>query len=131
MSFKADYGLRLWSNRAKDDSTLVFAPFSLFGLNVDPEVGLYTTTSDVHENGEIFALTLDFDRETFDATLDLLPVEFARRIRTDLSQGLSQPKSYRFPAPVSIVVEAGFGDKQTNEAETYLPLKVSSVRIYM
>lgn len=130
MGFKPDYGLRLWSLRSKDNLILTFAPFTLFSLSVDLEEGLYSTTSDIHENGEAYALTLDFDQETFDQTLELLPAEFAQVIRAGITREPSKVKIYKFPEPVLVTVEAVFGAQYMNEHEAYMPLRVRAVRRY-
>ena len=106
MGLAPDYGLKLKSQGVPPDFEAAFHPFELFALAVNLHENLYTTTSNVDVEGLPHALTLDFDRETFDQTLALLPEEVSRRIRGDLkkthpgrssmnSQGLSDCRSGR------------------------------------
>jgi len=69
MGFAPDYGLKLKSQGVPPDFEAVFLPFELFALAVNPPENLYTTTSNVDVEGVPHALTLDFDRETFDQML--------------------------------------------------------------
>jgi hypothetical protein len=130
LDFAPDYGLWLKRQGKPPDFQLVLIPFGLFALGVDLPANLYTTTSDTDVDGVPHALTLDFDRETFDQTVALLPEEFRGIIEAALEKDPSQPYLFKFPTPVQIVVTAGFGEMQTNDDESYVPMKVLSVRKY-
>ena len=94
MDYAPDYGLKLKSQGVPPDFEAVFLHFELFALAVNPHENLYTTTSNLDVEGVPHTLTLDFDRETFDQTLALLPEEVSRRIRGDLKKNPSRPLQY-------------------------------------
>lgn len=130
MDCAPDYGLKLKSQGVPPDFEAVFLPFELFALAVNPHENLYTTTSNIDDEGVPHALTLDFDRETFDQTLAPLPEEVSRRIRGDLKKNPSRPLLYEFSRPIRLSIRVGFGEMQWNEEESYLPMRVLSVKQY-
>jgi len=89
--------------------------------------GLYTTTANTHLDGEAHALTLEFGPESFQQMFRLLPVQFAIKTLETLADDPKRPFCLKFPFPVSLMIRARFGEVQTNEHESYLPMQVISV----
>jgi len=126
MDFAPDYGLKLKSLGHPDDHEFVLMPFQMMSLSIDPVDGLFTTTANTNLDGEEYALTLEFGPESFQQMFRLLPFQFAVRTLEILADNPKRPFCLEFPFPVPMMIRARFGEVQTNEDESYLPLQVIS-----
>jgi hypothetical protein len=77
--------------------------------------------------GQPHALTLDFDAERFEQLSGAIPALFAEVIRGVLADNPTRLLDFKFSTPITLMIRARFGDEQTNDQESYLPLQVVSV----
>jgi hypothetical protein len=121
MGLKPDYGLRLVQDGVASITDLFFYDFHLFSLSVLGG-GDYSTTVDTSYNGEIYALSLDFNQKQLGQILSKANPSVAAAVRAELSQDGLSVRSIDVIEPMTFAVRARLGGLQTAEKEQFVPL---------
>jgi len=120
-----DFGLYLYSRSNGREVTFTFLPFRMFQLSVMDE-GLYTTTSNIHWNGQPYATTLDFDQSIMNAILRLLSRTLAIRLQ-DILENVVPPSMIKLSPSLDLSIETAVGTMVSSKNEEFRPFVVKRV----
>jgi hypothetical protein len=126
MSYKPDYGLKLFTSGIGQEVDQFFYNFALFSLTV-LEQGRYSTMVEVPFDGERCALSLDFNQEHLEQILAKAPPRIAVFIRQEIFRDPSSPRTIDFEGEVIFGVRARLGQLQVLERERFVPLIAEDV----
>jgi len=126
MAYLPDYGLRLLRDGTSASADLIFHDFRLFTLDVVGP-GEYTTLVQQQYEGEMHALSLDFNHEQLERILSSAEPGLAAAIRTDLARDPALPRRINFQGQVPFAVRARLGQLQTAAKEQYVPLLAQEI----
>ena len=121
MSFKPDYGLRLLQSGCAPDTDHIFYDFRLFSLAVLGE-GQFSTMVEVPSEGEVLALSLDFNWEQLKKILSKAEPKIQETILKELFRDSSSRRRIDFDGEVSFGVRARIGEPIQVKKETFVPL---------
>lgn len=121
MAYAPDYGLRQMRDGISPKVDLFFYNFQLFSLTVLGR-GEYSTMVQKPLEGEMHALSLDFNSEQLERILTKAAPPLAAFIRAELARDPSTPRSIDFDGFVAFGVRARLGPIQTTAKEQYVPL---------
>jgi hypothetical protein len=121
MSFKPDYGLRLMREGIPAHVDQFFYDFRLFSLTVLGR-GQYSTMVEMPYEGELHALSLDFNQQQLDQILSKATRQLAAFIRKELIREPSSPRTIDFEGEVAFGVRARLGQLQKVQRESFVPL---------
>jgi hypothetical protein len=121
MSFKPDYGLRQLHDGISRNVNQYFYDFRLFSLSILGP-GQYSTMVDVPYEGELHALSLDFNQDQLDRILSHASPQIASLIRKELGRDSSTPRTIDFDGEVVFGVRARLGQLQKARLESFVPL---------
>jgi len=119
-SFKPDYGLRLMRDGVSRDTEHFFYDFRLFDLTV-LGAGQYSTMVEMRYDGEVHALSLDFNQSQLDQILDKATPQLGALIRAELARDVASPRAIDFEGEVAFGVRARLGRPQKVQRETFVP----------
>jgi hypothetical protein len=121
MRVKPDYRLRLLKDGVAPGTDLFFYDFHLFSISVLGG-GNYSTTVNTRYDGQMHALSLDFNQRQLEEILARADLSLAASIRAELSQDAVSIRSIDLNACVTFAVRARSGRLQTAEKEQFIPL---------
>jgi hypothetical protein len=121
-----DFGLMLLESGAESDTVINFYDFRFYSITaVGPN--LFTTMVNMPVEGELYALSLDFD---WNMLLEILEsgatLETVRAVAA-WAEGLTVHSTLELPEPICVGVSASLGQPQTNANESYVPLRIESL----
>lgn len=124
MSYKPDYGLKLLNDGCSKDVDHIFYDFRLYNLSILGQKQ-YSTMVDMPYDGEVYALSLDFnERQLFQILTKAAPMLQAY-IKAELAREHESPRFIRLDGidvHVSFGVRARLGQLQKVEKESFVPL---------
>ena len=126
MSVKPDYGLRQLADGTSSSVDHFFYDIPLHHLSIIAE-GQYSTIINLPFNGELHALSLDFDDLSIALILAPAPDAIYQQVRSELSLDPATPRTIELPAGVTFSVRARLGQIQQVPGETFVPLIVQEV----
>jgi hypothetical protein len=126
MSFKPDYGLQLLNSGVGRDVDQFFHNFRLYSLAV-LGFGQYSTVVDFPLDGELYALSVDFNQQHLEQILAAAPPEIAEHIRGKLSQDPASCRTINFTGEVAFGLRARLGQVETAQNERFVPLIVQEI----
>lgn len=126
MSLKPDYGLRKMKDGISCDVNLYFHDFRLFSLTVLGE-GQYSTMVEVPLDGELHALSLDFNQNQLEQILSKASPHIASFIHKELSREPSTPRMIDFEGEIIFGVRARLGQLQQGQYESFVPLVAQEI----
>lgn len=121
MGFKPDYGLRLLREGVTPATDLFFYEFHLFSISV-LQHGDYSTTVQTLYDGQMHALSLDFNQVQLEAILARANPSVAAFVWAELSQDGVSARSIDLDACVTFAVRARLGQLQIAAKEQFVPL---------
>ena len=126
MSYKPDYGLRLMNSGIGRDVDQFFYDFRLYSLTVLGR-GQYSTMVHLPWEGEICALSLDFNDRQLEDILEKASPELSAFIRKEISRDPSTPRTIDFEGEVTFAVRARLGPIQLIQRENFVPLVTQQI----
>ncbi len=126
MSYKPDYGLRLMNDGISNNVDLNFYDFRLYSLSVLGR-GQFSTMVEIPYDGQVYALSLDFNQQQLEQILSKAPTNIASYIRKELSRDPSTPRLLDFDDEVSFGVRARLGQLQKVQRESFVPLVAQEI----
>ena len=126
MSFKPDYGLRLLKNGVSTSVDHFFYDFRMPDLIIMGN-GQYSTMVEMPFDGELHALSLDFNQQQLDQILEKAPLKIADQIRKEIDHDPMTPRAIDFEGEISFVVRARLGGLQKAQNETFVPLIIQDI----
>jgi hypothetical protein len=124
--FKPDYGLHLMQQGTSSATDLFFYDFRLFSLSLLGH-GEYSTTVEKGLEGELYALSLDFNHAQLERILAKAGPLIATLVRTEISRDPASPRSIDFEGHVAFGVRARLGQLQTVAKEQFVPLVAQEI----
>ena len=103
-----------------------FYDFPLFSLTV-LDRGQYSTTVELPYEGQLHALSLDFNQEQLGQILSKAPPRLAAFLRAELEHDQDSPRTIDFEGEVSFAVRARLGQLQKVQRESFVPLVAQEI----
>jgi hypothetical protein len=122
--FKPDYGLRLLNDGFSRTADLFFYEFRLYSISVLGN-GAYSTMVEQRYDGELHALSLDFNHAQLEQILVGADPTLAAFIRAELKNPF--PRKIELDGYVSVAVRARLGSLQTGANEQFIPLVAQEI----
>lgn len=126
MSFKPDYGLKLLNDGISRNVDHNFYGFRLYSLTVLGR-GEYSTMVEVPFNGQVYAMSLDFNQNHLDKILGKEPQNISRYLNGELSRDPSTPRTIDFEGEVIFGVRARLGELQRVQKESFVPFVAQEI----
>jgi hypothetical protein len=120
-NLKPDYGLFLASQGVTRDVEHFFYDFRLYEISVLGG-GQYTTMVNLPAEGEVYAMSLDFDAITLQKILQRSPDQVRDLVRRELAADPSTPRTIELAQPIQLGVVARLGVEQIVAKEEFIPL---------
>jgi hypothetical protein len=98
-----------------------FHDFRLFSLSVLGR-DRYSTMVDLPYDGEVYALSVDFNGAQLNTILSKAPIQTAAVIRSELARDPATPRTLELAAEVSFGIRARLGLLQKVAREIFVPL---------
>ncbi len=121
MSYKPDYGLRLMNSGVGRHVDHFFYNFRLYSLTV-LDHGQYSTMVEIPREGEMYALSLDFNQAQLEQILLRASSDVAAFLHQEISLDPSSPRTIDFDGEAVFGVRARLGQVQRIERESFVPL---------
>jgi len=121
MTIYPDYGLKLIQIGAATGFRARFYDFKIFSLSV-LGLGQYSTTVNLPLDGEIHAVSLDFNQEHLLKILDKAPRSAEGQILKSLVEDPFTPRSIDLDEEISFGVTANLGALVKGPYENFVPL---------
>jgi hypothetical protein len=121
MSFKPDYGLRLLRDGISKSVDHHFHDFRLYSMTVLGP-GQYSTMVELPFDGDIYALSLDFNQAQLEQIISRAATSLAAFIRSQLERDPNTPRTIDFDGEVAFGVRARLGEIQKAQKELFVPL---------
>jgi hypothetical protein len=126
MGFKSDYGLRLSKQGISSGVDIFFYDFRLFSISVlGPES--YSTTVEMPYEGEMHALSLDFNQAQLKNILARADPSVNAFVWTELARDPYSARSIDLDGHVSFAVRSRLGVLQTVAQEEFIPLVAQEI----
>ncbi len=126
MSFKPDYGLRLMRDGMSNDVDQYFYDFRLFSLTVLGR-GQYSTMVELPYEGQLHALSLDFNQEQLVQILSNAEPRLTSFLRAEITRDPASPRTIDFEGEVSFGVRARLGQLQKVQRASFVPLVAQEI----
>ena len=126
MSLKPDYGLRQLTDGISPSVDQFFYDIPLHHLSIIDE-GQYSTIVNFPYDGELHALSLDFDDLSIAQILAQAPEAIYQQFRGELSRDPATSRTIELPSGVTFSVRARLGQIQQVPGEQFVPLVVQEV----
>ena len=126
MSFKPDYGLRLYNDGVPQSVDHNFYDFRLYSLTVLGK-GEYSTMVDMPFDGKVYAMSLDFDQNHLDKILSKAPQKLSRYLSSELLRDPGTPRTIDFEGEVVFSVRARLGEMQRVPNERFVPFVAQKI----
>jgi len=126
MNFKPDYGLMLVNRGFGPNVDHLYYNFPLLSLTILGP-GRYSTTVEQPFEGQMYALSLDFNEEQLEAILSKASTDLRLFLHDAISRDPATPRAIDFTDSVSFGVRAHLGRVQQGERESFVPLVVQEV----
>ena len=126
MSFKPDYGMRMMSDGISQDVDLWFYDFHIFSVNVLGR-GAYSTCSNTYYEGELHALSLDFNQTQMEQILSKADHHVSEFVRAELANDPESSRWIDLDEAILFTVRARLGRLQTAEKEQFVPLVAQAI----
>lgn len=120
MSYKPDYGLALLNSGTSREVIQKFYDFHLFSLTVLGRCQ-YSTMVEMPFDGELYALSLDFNQKQLDKILLKTESNTSAFLRNELSKDPATPRTINFDVEVIFGVAAKLGELQRVQNESFVP----------
>lgn len=119
--FKPDYGLFLATQGVTRDIDHFFYDFRLYEISVVSK-GQYTTLVNLPAEGQVYAMSLDFDAMILQQILQRSPDQVRDLIERELAEDPTTPRTIELPQPIQVGMVARLGVKQAVAKEKFIPL---------
>jgi hypothetical protein len=126
MSFKPDYGLRLMNSGISRAADQLFYSFTLYSLTVLGREQ-YSTMVEMPFDGELCALSLDFNQTQLDKILSVSPNNISAFLKNELLNDPATPRAIDFDGEVVFGVRARLGELQKGQHESFVPLVAQEI----
>lgn len=126
MTFKPDYGLKLFREGCTSKVDHYFYDFRLYSLSVLGR-GHYTTMVEKSYDGELHALSLDFNQDQLDQILAKADPQLTTYIQAELGRDPISPRTIDFDGEVAFRVRARLGQIQKVQHETFVPFVAQEI----
>jgi hypothetical protein len=126
MSYKPDYGLKLFNGGGGHEIDHFFYNFTLFSLTVLGQ-GSYSTIVETRYEGEWCALSLDFNQVQLDKILARAPQDITDSIRQEIARDPNSARSIDFAGQIVFAVRARLGQLQVSERESFIPFIATEI----
>jgi hypothetical protein len=121
--WKKDYGMYILNQIPDKTKTPEFnyPNFTFYNLAV-LEPGLYTTTVDVPGfDGEIYAMTIDFDETLYQKILNNIPGHISSKLMDLVDRVVDYPAMIRFEQGISVGLTVRLGQTEHGSSEDFIP----------
>jgi len=118
--------LKLFNGGIGQEVLQNFHTFALYSLTLLGQ-GQYSTMVDMPFDGELYALSLDFNQGHLDRILAKAPAHIADFIRQEILLDPTTPRTLDFEGEVIFGVRARLGQLQSNESERFVPLIAETI----
>ena len=126
MSFKPDYGLKLFNDGISRTVDHNFYDFRLYSLTVLGR-GEYSTMVEIPFDGQVYAMSLDFSQNHLDKILSKAPQNISRHLNGELSRDPNNPRTIDFEGEVVLGVRARLGELQRVQKESFVPFVTQEI----
>jgi len=126
MTYKPDYGLRLLNDGCSPEVDHFFYDFRLYSLSILGG-GRYSTMVEMPYQGELHALSLDFDQQQLERILSAASPKVRSLIQTELEADPISQRNIDIDEFVTFAVRARLGKVQKVERETFVPLVAQAI----
>lgn len=126
MSFKPDYGLHLMKKGYTEKQDHHFYDFKLYSLTVLGR-GQYSTMVDMPWNGELYALSLDFNQDQYEKIILKAPSQIAIFLKSEIENDPSSARTIDFEGEVTFGVRARLGKLQEGQYESFVPMVAQEI----
>jgi len=126
MTLRPDYGLHILQQGISPDVEHNFYDFRLYNLALIAR-GQYSTMVDLPFDGQVFALSLDFNGAQLDSILSKASPQLRSQIADQIASDPSTPRPIDFDGEVSFGVRARLGGIQKAKAESFVPLVAQEI----
>lgn len=126
MSFKPDYGLKLLSSGTSRSTNLHFCDFRLYSLTILGR-GDYSTMVEIPVDGQVYAMSLDFNQSILDQILCKAPHEISSYLNGELLRDPNTLRTIDFNGEVVFGVRAQLGELQRAQEEQFVPLVAQEI----
>ncbi|NMB62709.1 MAG: hypothetical protein GYA18_10280 [Chloroflexi bacterium] len=124
-----DFGFYMY-NQTKGDAeppVWLLKKFTFWAAAVI-EPDLFSVTSNTQENGEAYAMTIDFDRNIFDRMMEAIPEHKANRLKEFVDNIQEYPVMMQFPEdPISVSMRVRLGEITHGQDEDFIPFRAIDV----
>lgn len=121
-----DFGLMLLRSGTEPDTIINFYDFRFYSISAVGRAQ-FTTMVNIPVEGELHALSLDFDGEMLLEILNHSPTLEMVKTVLEWVENLTEPCTLELPAPIHVGVSVALGQLQTNARESYVPLRIASL----
>ncbi len=122
---KQDFGSNILKQQG-ENAKYIFLNFGIFNLAwVDNK--LFTTSSDIEFQGEIYTASIDFSGDMYKELLRILPFNIVKEIRNKFSGNFAHPVSISWRAKTEIGIDAKLGSPVENDGEVFVPFIAEKV----
>jgi hypothetical protein len=126
MSFKPDYGLKLFNDGIPRNVDHNFYDFRLYSLTVLGR-GEYSTMVEMPFGGKVYAMSLDFSQNHLDKILSKAPQNISRYLNSALLRDPDTPRTIDFEGEVVFGVRARLGEMQRVQKESFVPFVAQEI----
>lgn len=124
--YKPDYGVKLFSDGVKSSDSLYFPNFRLYSITIIAQEQ-YTTMVEIPFDGEIYALSLDFNHEQLEKMLSLTNSIYKNVLLKEISKNPSRNRTIDLSTEIEINVKAHLGKLHITQNESYMPLILDTI----
>ena len=125
MAYAPDYGLAMLQSGFEEDATISFSPFQISHISMLSD-GNFSTSVNVPIGETDHALTADFSPDTLGEILSLSSDDTVQLV-FDWLKSNPVNDTLELPEPIILDITLAFGELQSNEDESYLPLIIQEV----
>jgi hypothetical protein len=126
LPYAPDYGLRLLREGISGTVDIFFYDFHLYDVTVLGR-GQYSTVVQTPYEGQIHALSLDFDHTHLEQILLKADARLASFLRSELSRDPKSPRSIELGDGVGFGVRARLGKLEIGAREQFVPLLAQEI----
>lgn len=124
--YKPDYGLKLLNDGVSKNIDITFSDFPLYSLTIIAK-GQYSTMLNMPLDGDIYALSLDFNQKQLDEILNQTHSASKSIIELELLKDPLSARTIDFKDAIKFHAVARLGTLESNAQESYVPLILHEV----
>jgi hypothetical protein len=126
MSYKPDFGIRLLNDGIKQNVNQNFNDFHMFSLTV-LGAGEYSTMTEIQFDGQLYALSLDFNKTILKDILYKAPKNISNILKNEISKDPNTLRTIDFEGEVVFGVRARLGELQRAQNESFVPFVAQDI----